>query len=157
MEVREQKVEVEGERRHEVDDVDRSAEKAQSAGTDNEPNEQFEREPAVADALDVEEGIVRDRSTLAEQPGRRGTHSHVAAAVAGASDFNAGRQRDVLDRRHSHVGVSFEAEGQDRDDYEEHGQSRDDLKYTQTASYLRSVSDTDVLKKQLKTPFKLGF
>jgi len=129
--VSEQKVEIERQRRYEIYDVDGSAKKRESARADDETDEQFEGEPAVADRLDVEEGIVRDRSTLVEQPRLRRAHRRVAA-VARAPHVNAGRQRQVLDRRHSHVGMCFEAEREDRDDDEEHGQRRDDLKYTST-------------------------
>jgi len=134
LEVSEQKVEIEGQRRYEIYDVDGSAKKRQSARADDETDEQFEGEPAVADRLDVEEGIVRDRSTLVQQPGLRRAHGRVAA-VARAPDVDAGRQRQVLDRRHSHVGMSFEAEREDRDDDEKHRQRRNYLKYTSTDYY----------------------
>ena len=115
-----QKVEIERERRYDVYDVDGGAKKRQSAGTDDKANEQFEGEPAVADALDVEESVVGDRPALLKQPRRRSARRHVSA-VAGTTDVDADRQRDVLDRRYSHVWVSFEAERQNRDDDEEDG------------------------------------
>ena len=106
-----QKVEIERHRRHEVNHVDRCSKERQSAGADDEPYKQLKGEPAVTDALDVEESIVWDRTRLGEQPRRRGTDRDVAA-IAAASDVDAGRQRNVLNRRHSHVGMSFEAERQ---------------------------------------------
>jgi len=130
----EQEIEIEGQRRDEVNHVDRSTKERQSARADDESYDQFKGEPAVADALDVEESIVGYRSPLLEQPRRRSADRYVAA-VAAATDVDAGRQRDVLDRRHSHVGVSFEAERQDRDDDEEDRQRRDDLQHAQTAYY----------------------
>jgi len=115
----EQEVEVEGQRGYEVNHVDGSAEERQSARTDCQAYEQFEREPAVADALDVEEGVVWNRSSFVEQPGRRRAHRHVAA-VATTAHVHAGRQTHVAYRRHAHVGMSFETERQDRDDDEQH-------------------------------------
>ena len=70
---------------------------------------------------------MRDRTALVEHPRRRRAYRHVTA-VARPSHLYPGRESDVLDRRHSHVGVSFEAERQDRDDDEQDGECRDDLK-----------------------------
>jgi len=64
--MREQKIEIEREGCYEVDHVDRSAKERQSTRTDGKSYEQFEREPAVADALDVEERVVGDRASLVE-------------------------------------------------------------------------------------------
>ena len=77
----EQEVEVEGERGNEVDDVDGCAEERQLVGADEHANHQLEREPAVADALDVEERVVRDRPALVEQPRRRRADRHVACLL----------------------------------------------------------------------------
>ena len=112
MKMGEQEVKIEGHRRHKVNHVDRSSKERQSGGADDESYEQFKGEPAITDALDVKESIMWDRAALGEQPRRRGTDRHVAA-VAAASDVDAGRQSDVLYRCHSHVRMSFEAERQD--------------------------------------------
>ena len=133
LEACEQKIEIEGQRRYEVDDVDGSAKERESVRCDDEADDQFEGEPSVADALDVEEGIVWERAPLIEQPRRRGAHRRVAAAVARTTDVDTDRQRDVLYRRNAHVGMCFEAERQDRDDDKEHGQSGEDLEHTQIA------------------------
>ena len=145
LEVREQEVEVEGQRGDEVDDVDRRAEERQLVGADDQSDEQLEREPAVAGALDVEERLVRVRALLVEQPPRRRAQRHVPAgeAVAGtvAYHLDPGRQGEVLDRRHPHVGVRLEAERQDRDDDEEHGQRGYDLRDAQRIFHLiQSIS-----------------
>jgi len=69
--VGEQEVKIERQRGDEVDDVDRCSNERQLAGTDDEPDEDLEREPCVADALDVEESIVRVGALLVQHPRRR--------------------------------------------------------------------------------------
>jgi len=71
LEIGEQEVEVERDGRDEVDDVDRCPDEAELARTNDEPRDQLEGEPGVADALDVEERLVRVGPFLFEQPGRR--------------------------------------------------------------------------------------
>ena len=53
--VRQHVVQVERQRRHEVDNVHRRQRERQFARTDDRPCYQFEREPHVTDTLDVEE------------------------------------------------------------------------------------------------------
>jgi len=53
--VGEDAVEVERQRRDEVDDVDGRASEGEFAGTDDGPRDKLERKPHVAHALDVEE------------------------------------------------------------------------------------------------------
>jgi len=55
VELRQQKVEVEGDGGDEVDDVDGRTKESDEVRTDGEANDQLEREPSVARALDVEE------------------------------------------------------------------------------------------------------
>jgi len=69
--VSEQEVEVERQGGDEVYDVNRCPNERQLAGTDDEPNEYFERKPGIADAFNVEEGIVRVCASLVEHPRRR--------------------------------------------------------------------------------------
>lgn len=85
--------------------ISRGFDKVTLVGSGHEPNEYFEREPSVADALDVEEGDVRVGLRLVKGPGGgvvRRVHS------------------DVEDHRNAHVGVRLEAERQDRHADEEH-------------------------------------
>ena len=67
----EQEVKIERQRGDEVDDVNRRPNERQLAGTDDEPYENLEREPCVADALDVEESIVGVGASLVQHPRRR--------------------------------------------------------------------------------------
>jgi len=122
LEVSEKEVKVEGERGNEVDDVDRSTEERQFTGADDESDEQLEGEPAVTDTLNVKECVVWDCTALVKQPGRCSSDRHITT-VAGASNLNACRQTDVLDRRNSHVWMSLEAEREDRNNDEKHRQS----------------------------------
>ena len=69
--VGEDAVEVERQRRDEVDYVDRCARERQLAGTDDRPCNQLEREPYVTDTLDVEERVMRLCSLFVEQPRQR--------------------------------------------------------------------------------------
>jgi len=68
LEIGEYEVEVKGDGGDQVDDVDRFAHERQLVGTDDEPNDELECEPAVADALDEEERLVRLRLPLVEHP-----------------------------------------------------------------------------------------
>jgi len=84
--VGEQKVEVERQRGDEVDDVDRGADESQFARTHDEPDHDLEREPGVADALDVEERVVGVGAFLVQHPGGR-------RASVGPNDVRRRRQR----------------------------------------------------------------
>ena len=108
----EQEVEVERQRGDEVDDVDRCADERQLAGTDDEPDENLERKPGVADALDVEESVVRVGALLVEHPRR---HTAVCPDNGRRRHGAAGdpRKRDVLDRRNAHARMRLDAERQD--------------------------------------------
>ena len=77
----------------------------------NEPGEDFDGEPGVADALDVEEGVVGVGLRLVQRPGRGiGRRLH----------------RDVADHRHPHVRMRLEAKRQDRyADEEDRDQAHD--------------------------------
>ena len=66
--VRQHVVQVERQRRDEIDNVDRCACERQFARTDYRPCYQFESKPDVTDALDIEERVVRLRSLFVEQP-----------------------------------------------------------------------------------------
>ena len=98
-------IDEEGERRDVVDDVDRGAHEQELVRTGDEAHQDLDREPRVADGLDVEEGLVGVRLRLVQRPRRwvgRRVHRHVP------------------DHRHSHVRVRFQTERQDRDADEEH-------------------------------------
>ncbi len=82
-------------------------------GAGGEPHEYLDGEPGVADALDVEEGLVRARLVLVKRPG---------PGVVGGLDG------DVLDQRDAHVRVSLEAEGHDGHHDEEHRDHPDHLR-----------------------------
>ena len=115
LQARQQEVEVERERRDDVDDVDGSADEVELVGRDDEADDDLEREPSVARALDVEKRLVRLRALLDQRPEDR---------VVGV----AARHRHVLDDRHAHVRVRLETEREDRDDDEEDGRRRHHLK-----------------------------
>ena len=121
VEPRQQEVEVERDGRHEVDNVDRSAKKAQDVWTDGKAHEQLERKPGVTGALDVEEREVRIGGALIQKPDN-------ATAVWRA------RHCDVDDNRYAKVRVSFETEDSDGDKNEEDRQCRDDLDNETTVS-----------------------
>ena len=85
--------------------------KKKDGGKMNEPGEDFDGEPGVADALDVEEGVVGVGLRLVQRPGRGiGRRLH----------------RDVADHRHPHVRMRLEAKRQDRyADEEDRDQAHD--------------------------------
>lgn len=101
-------IDVEASRGDVVDDVHRGVDELALVGRRDEPDEDLEGEPGVADALDVEEGDVGVGVLLVDE---------VVGAVVGRAD---GRR---LDHRHFHVGVGLQAEGEDRDADEEDGQN----------------------------------
>ena len=106
-------VEHERQRRDDVDDVDRFSDEDQLLRTDNEADEDLEGEPGVADAFHVEEGPVRLRGPSLQEPGRLvPTH----------------RDCDVVNGRYSKVRVGFEAEGKDGNDDEENRDEGQDLR-----------------------------
>jgi len=112
---RQQEVEIERDGRHEVDDVDRCAKKAQDVWTDGKADEQLEGEPGITGALDVEEsGELIGRSLV--------QHPHGATAVGTAC------RRDVYNDRYSQVWVCFETEYCDGDENKEDRQCRNDLR-----------------------------
>ena len=84
--VGEQEVEVEREGGDEVDDVDGRAEKRQFARADDEPDHDLEREPRVADALDVEERVVRVRPPLVQHPLRRAVRPYLPTCQISVGD-----------------------------------------------------------------------
>ena len=106
-------VHVEAERGDVVDDVDARPDEVALARRRHEPHHDLEREPRVADALDVEEGDVRVRLRLVQHPRRR-----------------VGRRADgeVADHGHSHVRVRLQTERDDTRDNEEHRQKTNNLK-----------------------------
>jgi len=108
-------VDEERQRRHDVDDVDRAPDEVQPLRADDQPDEDLEREPRVADRLHVEEGLVRLRRLVDEAP----------------DGPVAGHLRLVGDHRHAQVRVRLEAERQNRYDDEEHGNERNYLKQSQ--------------------------
>jgi len=83
LEIGEYEIEVEGDGGDEVDEVDRFPHERQLVGADDEPNDQLEREPAVAHALDEEERLMRLRLALVEHPRVPGQSGRRRAAVAG--------------------------------------------------------------------------
>ena len=67
-ESRQKEVQVERQSGHKVDEVDRCPDEGQLHGADHEPDDQFEGEPGVTDAFDVEEGQVRLIPLLVQHP-----------------------------------------------------------------------------------------
>ena len=63
-------IDEEGERRDVVDDVDRGAHEQELVRTGDEAHQDLDREPRVADGLDVEEGLVGVRLRLVQRPRR---------------------------------------------------------------------------------------
>lgn len=90
---------------HVVDDVDRGPDEEELVGAGDEAHQDLDREPRVADGLDVEEGLVGVGLRLVQRPGR-GVERRV--------------HRQVADHRHPHVRMRFQAERQDRNADEEH-------------------------------------
>ena len=84
---RQKEVEVEGERRHEVDDVDGRSKEDQLIATDEKPNDELERKPSVADALYVEKRQMRFSALLLERPSvvtrRCGRHDRLVGIARG--------------------------------------------------------------------------
>ena len=150
-----EEVEIEGERGDEVDDVDRGPDEDQLARAHGEPDEQFEAEPGVADALDVEEGDVSFGRALFQHRGSNdggGRRRRWCGVVGerqggdggvGIDERLVGRkqrrrnvvggwigveiERDVADDRDTEGSVGLEAETENRDDDEEDGNGRHDL------------------------------
>lgn len=118
-------VDVERQRGDVVDDVHRRLDELTLVRRGDEPHQDLEREPCVAHALDVEERLVRIRLRLVQHPGGR-----VVRSV----------HRDVLDDRHPHVRVRFQAKRQDRHAYEEHGHDSDYLQANQTTTKISNNS-----------------
>ena len=99
-------VDVEAGRRYVVDDVDGGVDELALVGGGDEPHEDLESEPRVADALDVEEGDVGLGLRLLDgERGSVGRRVHDELLYYG--DF--------------HVRVGFQAEGEYGDADEEHG------------------------------------
>ena len=82
------------------------------AAPDDEPDEDLEGEPRVANGLHVEEGLV-----WLGRPAHQLPDGQVAGQLL----------RLVGDDGHAQVRVSLEAERQDRHDHEEHGHERNYL------------------------------
>lgn len=92
----------------------------------NESDDNFEREPGVADALNVEERRVRFLPLFLHPPCRRPSRPRIIACRRRLSGV-IHVQGDVTQDGHSHAVVCFEAECQNRRDYEEHREARDHL------------------------------
>ena len=122
LQARQQEVEIERHGGDHVDHVDRRADEVELAVRHHQSDDDLEREPRVAHRLDVEEGAVRLRASLHKRPDLR----RVVAAAAAAGE-NA-RQRHVADDGNAHVRMRLQAEREDRDDDEEDGHRRHDLK-----------------------------
>ena len=82
--------------------------------TDGQTNDQLEREPRVARALDVEEREVLVSGALIQQP-------------PGATAVRAVLCREVHNDRHAKVRMRFQTKYRDRDEDEEDGKCRDNL------------------------------
>jgi len=121
-------VEHEGERRHDVDDVHRATDEVQTRRADDHSHEDLEREPGVAHRLHVEEGLVRLGRLPHQLP-----------------DGLVGRQllRLVGDHRNAKVWMRLEAEGQNRNDDEEHGYERQNLKRKPKQTRITSSAGTE--------------
>lgn len=115
---------VEAESGDRVDDVDGRLDEFPLVGRRDEPDEELEREPGVADALDVEEGLVGVGLSLVQCPRRS-----VVRSVDG----------DVPDDGNAHVRVSLQAERQDRHADEENGDHAYDLQHRQNALFVHRV------------------
>ena len=95
-EVLQHHVAVEGERGHEVYPVERRLEEGRHRRRHDEPHDDLEREPNVADQLHEEEGVVRKGLRFVDGP-----VGHVPEAVL---------HGHVTDDRHAAIRVSFQAE-----------------------------------------------
>ena len=104
---------VETESGNEVNDVDRTSDKVEDVRTGEEPDEELEGEPSIADTLDIEEGIVSISAMLVQSPG---------SGVVGGLDSQ------VVDDRDPHVRVGLEAEGEDGGADEEDRDNTNSLK-----------------------------
>ena len=81
-----------------VNDIDRAPDKVKHVWAGDEPDEQLEGEPSIADALDVEESIMSISPVLIQGP---------CSCVMGGLDS------EVVDDRDSHVRMGLEAESED--------------------------------------------
>ena len=99
----------------------------------DEANDDLEREPGVADALDVEERRDRIPPLFLQLPAGGAAGSRLVdpeGAVVVVVDVEG----DVAKDRHSHAVVSLETERHDRRDYEEHRDASDHLRRRQRQS-----------------------
>lgn len=117
---RQQEVQVEGQRRHEVDYVHRSSDEIQPAWAYHEPRDQLEREPGVACTLEEEEGGMGFGASLTQHPLRRPIDDLRGVRVVAS----AASRRGVANDSDPHRRVRLEAEGEDGHEDEEDGQHR---------------------------------
>ena len=106
-------VQIEGEGGDYVYNIHRRPHKVQFARGHHEADDDFESKPSVTGALDVEKGFVWLGLFLCQPPVYRAVEH---------------RLRGVHQDRHSHLGVSLEAERQDGNGDEKHRDHGDDLK-----------------------------
>ena len=91
-------VNVETEGGNEVNNIDGAPDKVKNVRRRDEPDEQLQGKPSIADALNIEESIMSVSAMLVQGPG---------CGVVGGPDS------EVVDDRDSHVRVGLEAEGED--------------------------------------------
>lgn len=118
-------VQIEGEGGDYVYNIHRRPHKVQFARGHHEADDDFESKPSVTGALDVEKGFVWLGFFLCQPP--------VYRAVGH-------RLRGVHQDRHSHLGVSLEAERQDGNGDEKHRDHGDDLKQDRHRRQSRQIS-----------------
>ena len=97
-------VNVETECGNKINDIDRAPDKVKDVWAGDEPDEQLQSEPSIADTLDIEESIMSVSPVLVQGP---------CSCVMGGLDS------EVVDDRDSHVRMGLEAEGEDGDADEE--------------------------------------
>lgn len=106
-----------------VDDVDGRADEKELVGAGDEAHQDLDGEPRVANGFDVKESLVSVRLRLVQRPRRR-----IERRVNG----------HVADHRHPHVRVRFQAERQDRDANEKHGNQTHNLRENEKKIFLFS-------------------
>ena len=79
----------------------------------NKPHDDLHREPGIANTLHIEEGLMSIGLILVQSP---------------SQGVVCGPHRDILNERHPHVRMRFQAEGNDRHHDEEHGNHANHLK-----------------------------
>ena len=87
----------------------------------NSPDKDLNGEPGVANALNVEEGVVSIGAVLVQRPVRHISSARADGGIPGEEESLRLEHLPSPDHRDSHVGVGLQAEREDRDADEENG------------------------------------